>query len=187
MSKNPFLEHSLDSQSFESNALEKSPELFDANMRQNFENILSRYPDDQRQSGIIPMLILTQVHNGGHLTDRIIEGIAEYLNVKPIAIYEVATFYSLFNHKPQGKIQIDICQGVSCLLCGLDEVVRTIEQTLKVSANEVTPDGLFSFKLVECLGDCSGAPMMRIGDEYIENLNSEKVVNLLRSYQQKLL
>lgn len=124
-------------------------------------------------------LRITQDQNGGWLTEELMDAIAEYLQLDPIAVYEVATFYSMYELKPVGKHKICVCTNISCQLCGSDDVVAHLKRRLRIGFGETTIDGRFSLKEVECLGACSGAPMLQVGKDYYENLTPDKLDELL--------
>ena len=122
-----------------------------------------------------------QDQNDGYLTDALIDAIAEYLEMQPIAVQEVATFYSMYERKPVGKVKICVCTNISCMLCGSDNVVEHLENKLGIKLGETTGDGMFTLKEVECLGACVNAPVMQIGNEYHEHLTKEKIDKLIES------
>ena len=142
---------------------------------------ISKYPADQKQSAVMAALRIVQDENGGHLTTPLMDAVAVYLEMPKIAVYEVATFYSMYEHKPVGKYKICVCNSISCLLCGSHEILDYLQNKLGVGLGEVTSDGRFSIKEVECLGACVGAPMMMIGREYYENLTPEKIDKILEN------
>lgn len=139
----------------------------------------AKYPEEQRQSAVMPALRIVQDANGGWLTTELMDAIAEYLQMPPIAVYEVASFYSMYEHKPVGRHKICVCTNISCLLRGSDQVVGHLENKLGIKMGQTTPDGKFTLKVVECLGACVGAPMLQIGREYYENLTPEKIDAIL--------
>jgi NADH-quinone oxidoreductase subunit E len=128
-------------------------------------------------------LRILQDQNGGWLTNDLMDAVAEYLDMPAIAVYEVATFYSMYEHKPVGKHKISVCTNISCLLCGSEDVVRHLEGKLGAKLGQTTGDGKFTLKEVECLGACCGAPMMQIGRQYYENLTPEKIDQILDSLE----
>ncbi len=144
---------------------------------------IAKYPPDQRQSACMPALRIVQEQNGGWLTNDLMDAVAEYLGMPPIAVYEVATFYSMYEHKPVGRHKICVCTNISCLLCGSDGIVEHLQNKLGIGFGEVTEDGKFSLKEVECLGACAGAPVMQIGRKYYENLTPEKIDSILDSLE----
>ena len=127
----------------------------------------------------MPALTIVQEYNGGWLTRELMDDVATYLDMPPIAVYEVATFYSMYEHKPVGRHKICLCTNVSCMINGSDGILEHISNRLGIGFGQVTEDGRFSLKEVECLGACGGAPMMQIGDKYYENLTPEIVDSIL--------
>jgi NADH-quinone oxidoreductase subunit E len=144
---------------------------------------IAKYPAEQRQSACMPALRILQEQNGGWLTNDLMDAVAEYLGMPAIAVYEVATFYSMYELKPVGRHKVCVCTNISCLLRGSDEVMAHLQQKLGINKGEITPDGKFSIKEVECLGACVGAPMMQIGQHYYENLTPEKIDSILDSLE----
>jgi NADH-quinone oxidoreductase subunit E len=140
---------------------------------------LAKYPDDRKASAVLPLLWLAQKQNGNYLTREAVEYVAEVLEMAPIRVHEVAHFYSMFNHKPVGEYFIQVCRTTPCWLRGADDLARTVEDKLGVSAGEVTADGKFSWRYVECLGACCNAPMVQINDWYYEDLTSESLSKLI--------
>jgi NADH-quinone oxidoreductase subunit E len=140
---------------------------------------IAKYPPEQKQSAVMGALSIVQEANGGYLTTELMDAVAEYLEMAPIAVYEVATFYSMYELKPVGKHKICVCTNVSCMLCGSDDIVAHLKQKLNIGFGETTADNKFTLKEVECLGACGGAPMMQIGKTYYENLTSEKIDEIL--------
>ncbi len=148
--------------------------------RAEIDTWIAKYPPEHKRSAVMAALRIAQDQNGGWLTTELMDAVAAYLDMQPIAVYEVATFYSMYEMKPVGKHKICVCTNVSCLLRGSDEVVAHLKNKLGVSKfGEITPDGLFSLKEVECLAACGGAPMMQIGHTYYENLTPEKIDGIL--------
>ncbi len=142
-------------------------------------SIIKRYPEGKHKSALLPMLHLAQAESAGWLSVPVMNRVAEILNIKPIEVYEVASFYSMYNLKPVGKCLIEVCRTSSCWLRGADDIVRHIENKLDIKAGETTKDGKFTLKTVECLGSCGTAPMLQIGEDFHENLTMEKVDQLL--------
>lgn len=141
--------------------------------------IIARYPEGKQKSALIPLLHLAQEHFGGWLDTPVMDYVASLLNIKPIEVYEVATFYTMFNMKPVGKYVLEVCQTGPCMLCGSDKIINHIKQKLGIKAGETTADGLFTLKPAECLGACGYAPMMQLGKFYKENLTIEKVDQII--------
>jgi len=145
----------------------------------DIDNWIAKYPDDQKQSAVMAALRIVQDQNGGYLTNELIEAVAEYLDMPSIAVYEVATFYSMYELKPVGKYKICVCTNISCMLCGSDNVVQHLENKLGIKLGETTEDGMFTLKEVECLGACVNAPVLQVGNDYYENLTTEKLDKLI--------
>jgi NADH-quinone oxidoreductase subunit E len=140
----------------------------------------ARFPDDQRRSAIIGALHAVQHENEGYLTAELMNGVADYLNMPTIQVYEVATFYSMFQTKPVGRHNVAICTNVSCMLRGADDLVASVEKKLGIKLGESTEDGRIYLKREEeCLAACCGAPMMMVDHDYHENLTAEKVAEIL--------
>lgn len=140
---------------------------------------LTKFPPDQKQSASLYALTVVQEENGGYLTEPLMDAVAAYLNMPKIAVYEVASFYSMFELKPVGHHKICICTNISCKLCDVDSVVKHLEKRLNISLGETTPDGRFTLKSVECLAACGSAPVMQIGPKYYEKLTPDKVDAIL--------
>ena len=133
--------------------------------------ILARYPDDRKQSAILPLLHLAQAQHGGWLPQAALDHVADFLGVARIRAYEVASFYDMFNTVPVGRIQVRVCTTTPCWLCGSDDVVRACKDTLGVGINESTPDGRFFLREFECLGACANAPVLWIDDDFYEDID----------------
>ena len=158
----------------------RKSELLSAHARALIDHWLAKYPADRRQSGVLAALREVQHGNGGHLTTDLIEAVADYLGLAPIEVYEVATFYSMFELKPVGRHSISVCTNVSCMLRGADAILAHIERRLGIRLGESTPDGKFHLKREEeCLAACCGAPMMQVDHVYYEHLTPEKVDEIL--------
>ncbi len=154
-------------------------ELLGAEARAEIDRWVAKYPNDQKRSAVMAALKAVQDQNGGWLTTELMDAVAEYLEMEPIAVYEVATFYSMYELKPVGRHKICICTNVSCLLCGSDDVVAHLENKLGIKLGETTADGRFTLKEVECLGACVGAPMLQIGNDYYEHLTPAKLDEII--------
>jgi len=139
------------------------------------ENWLKRFPEDKKRSAVIEVLKIVQEENGGYLTNKLIENVANYLNIPEISVYEVATFYGMYDLEKVGKYKLYLCVSISCMLCGSDDLVLYIKKKLGINFNQTTKDGKFTLKKAECLAACGGAPVMIIGDKYYENLTPSKI------------
>ena len=139
------------------------------------EQIIQRYPEGKQKSALIPVLHLAQEEFGGWLSAETMDYVASVLNLQPIEVYEVATFYSMYNLKPVGRYLFEVCQTGPCMLNGSDNIIKYIFEKLGIKPGETTTDGMFTLKTVECLGACGYAPMMQLGKNYREHLTKEKV------------
>jgi NADH-quinone oxidoreductase subunit E len=157
--------------------------LLSDDVRREIDVWVAKYPVEQKQSAVMPALRIVQENNEGYLTNDLMDAIAEYLDIRPISVYEVATFYSMYELKPVGKTKICVCTNISCLLRGSDEIVEHLNKRLGIGFGETTSDGKYSLKEVECLGACAGAPMFQIDREYFENLTPERVDEILDSIE----
>jgi NADH-quinone oxidoreductase subunit E len=146
---------------------------------QKVREIVARYPEGKQKSALIPVLHLAQEANGGWLSAEAMDHVAELLQLKPIEVYEVATFYSMYNLKPVGKYLFEVCQTGPCMLRGSDNIIEYIKNKLGIAVGETTKDGMFTLKTVECLGACGYAPMMQLGKFYKEHLTPEKVDQII--------
>ncbi|MBS1490568.1 MAG: NADH-quinone oxidoreductase subunit NuoE [Bacteroidetes bacterium] len=149
------------------------------------KKIIARYPEDQQKSALIPILHLAQAEFNGWLSPEAMDYVASILNIKPIEVYEVVTFYSMFNTKPVGKCLLEVCQTSSCWLRGSNEIIDHLKKKLNIGVGETTADGMFTLKTVECLGSCGTAPMLQCGADFHENLTIEKVDSLLEKLRSK--
>lgn len=162
------------------NKCEDKDELFSPQVRADIDKWIAKYPEGWAQSACMGALMIVQNDNGGHLTTALMDKVADYLDMPPISVYEVATFYSMYEHKPVGRHKICLCTNVSCMINGSEGIFEHLKQRLGVDGfGQITEDGKFSLKEVECLGACGGAPMMQIGTTYYENLTPELVDQIL--------
>ncbi|CAK0751413.1 NADH:quinone oxidoreductase subunit E [Gammaproteobacteria bacterium] len=150
-----------------------------APVREEIDRWITKYPPDRKQSAVMAALRVVQDDNGGWLSRAHLEAVARYLDIPPIAVYEVATFYSMYDLEPVGRHKVCVCTNISCMLRGSDEVMAHLSQRLGIKPGETTADGRFTLREVECLGACVGAPMMQIGRQYHENLTSERIDRIL--------
>jgi NADH-quinone oxidoreductase subunit E len=139
------------------------------------DEIIARYPEGKQKSAILPVLHLAQDEFGGWLSVEAMDYVAVLLKLEPIEVYEVATFYSMYNLKPVGRYIFEVCQTGPCMLKGCDEIIEHIRKRLGIGVGETTADGLFTLKTAECLGACGYAPMMLLGKHFRENLTPERV------------
>jgi NADH-quinone oxidoreductase subunit E len=149
------------------------------------KEIVARYPEGKQKSALIPVLHVAQDTFGGWLDAPVMDYVAGLLQLEPIEVYEVATFYSMFNLKPVGKYLLEVCQTGPCMLNGSDDIIAYIGEKLGIKPGETTPDGLFTLKPAECLGACGYAPMMQLGKTFREHLTKEKVDQIIAEAKQQ--
>lgn len=158
---------------------------FSTEKQKKVQEIIARYPEGKQKSALLPLLHLAQEEFGGWLSTEAMDYVASILNIKPIEVYEVATFYTMFNTKPVGKYVLEVCQTGPCMLSGSDNIIAYIEEKLGIKPGETTPDGLFTLKPAECLGACGYAPMLQLGKHYREHLTKEKIDALIEECRAK--
>ena len=141
--------------------------------------LISHYPEDKRKSALLPVLHEVQDAHENWLSFELMDKVAEILQIKPVEVYEVVSFYTMFNQKPIGKYMFEFCQTSACCLNGTENLMDYTCEKLGVNIGEITPDGLFEIRGVECLGACGYAPMMQLGDFYQENLTEAKIDQLI--------
>lgn len=147
--------------------------------------IIGRYPEGKQKSALLPVLHLAQAEFDGWLSVPVMDYVASLLRLKPIEVYEVASFYSMYNLQPKGKCLLEVCQTGPCMLRGSDDILTHLEKKLGIREGETTPDGMFSLKAVECLGSCGTAPMLQCGANYYENLTEEKTDELIENLRKE--
>ena len=148
------------------------------------DEIIARYPQGKHKSALLPVLHLAQDEFGGWLSPETMDYVATLLKLEPIEVYEVATFYSMYNLKPVGRYVFEVCQTGPCMLKGCDDIIDYIKKKLSIGVGETTPDGLFTLKTAECLGACGYAPMMLLGKHFREHLTPEKVDQIIEECRQ---
>ena len=158
---------------------------FSENRLQEAQKIISRYPQGKHKSALLPLLHLAQDEFGGWLDVPVMDYVASLLSIEPIEVYEVATFYSMYNLKPVGRYVFEVCQTGPCMLNGSDNIIDYIKQRLSINVGETTADGMFTLKTVECLGACGYAPMMQLGKTFREHLTKEKVDRIIEECRSK--
>ena len=146
--------------------------------------MISRYPVGKQKSAILPVLHLAQEEFGGWLDVPVMDYVATLLKIEPIEVYEVASFYSMYNLRPVSKYMFEVCQTGPCMLNGSDNIIAYIKEKLNIDLGETTTDGMFTLKTVECLGACGYAPMMQLGGNYREHLTKEKVDAIIEDQEQ---
>lgn len=151
-----------------------------AHVRQEIDRWKTRFPEGRERSAVIGALHAVQHENDGYLTTELLNEVADYLNLPPIQVYEVATFYSMFNTRPVGRHDVAICTNVSCMLRGADDIVEHVENKLGIRLGESTDDGrIYLKKEEECLAACCGAPMMMVNHKYHENITPAQIDKIL--------
>jgi NADH-quinone oxidoreductase subunit E len=153
-------------------------------VREEIDHWVKRFPEGRQRSAVIGALHAAQHENNGFLTRELMDAVAAYLKLPPIQVYEVATFYSMFETKPVGRHHISVCTNISCMLCGGEEILAHVEKRLGIKEGESTSDGRFYLKREEeCLAACNNAPMMMIDHVYFENLTTDKVDEILDEHK----
>lgn len=156
---------------------------FSAESEALIKSLMKRYPEGKHKSALLPALHIAQAEFDGWLSAPVMDKVAELLGIQPIEVYEVASFYSMYNLKPVGRCLIEVCRTSSCWLRGAEDVVKHIEKRLGIKDGETSADGRFTLKTVECLGSCGTAPMLQIGEKFHENLTLEKVDQILEEWK----
>ena len=159
--------------------------LFSKNSLDKVAEIISRYPEGKQKSALLPVLHMAQDEFGGWLDVPVMDYVATLLNIEPIEVYEVASFYSMYNLKPVGKYMFEVCHTGPCMVSGSDSIIDYIKQKLNIGVGETTTDGMFTLKTVECLGACGYAPMMQLGKHYREHLTKAKVDSIIEECRAK--
>jgi NADH-quinone oxidoreductase subunit E len=157
--------------------------MFNEKLNTRVNEIIARFPSDKKKSALIAILHEVQDAHQHTLTVELMDKVAEVLSIRPIEVYEVATFYSMYNHKNPGKFMLEFCHTSPCCLRGAEKMMAYTCKKLGVEIGEVTNDGMFSVKGVECLGACGYAPMMQVGDYYYEFLTEEKIDKLIEEFR----
>lgn len=142
-------------------------------------NLIAKYPTGRQKSSTLPLLDLAQRQNNGWLSTEAIEYVADFISEPYMRVYEVATFYTMFNLKPVGKYHLQICGTTPCWLKGASEVMKLCEKYTNTKCGSTSEDGLFTISEVECLGACVNAPIVQVNDDYVENLTEEKIIQLI--------
>jgi len=165
---------------------EQQPVELSADLIAKFDEIVARYPVGKQKSALLPLLHLVQAEFGW-TSPSAMDKVAEYLTIEPIEVYEVASFYSMYFLQPKGKYVLEVCRTGPCCLVGAEKIMDHIESKLGVKEGEVTADGLFSWRGVECLAACGFAPVLQIGPEYTfyENLTEQSVDELIDNLRKK--
>ena len=158
----------------------RKSELLTPESRARIDAWIAKYPADQKQSAVLSALQTAQEQNGGWVSRELLDAVADYLDMPPVLVYEVGTFYSMIELEPVGRNMVALCTNLSCMLCGAETIVEHVENKLGIKLGETTADGRVTLKLEEeCLAACAGGPMMTVNGHYHENLTPEKVDEIL--------
>lgn len=165
---------------------ETQPVEFSSTLVAKFDEVVKRYPEGRQKSALLPILHLVQAEYGWTSVPAM-DKVAEYLNIQPIEVYEVASFYTMYFLEPKGKYVLEVCRTGPCCLVGAEKIMQHIENKLGVKEGEVTADGMFSWRRVECLAACGFGPVLQIGPEYTfyENLTEQSVDQLIDDLRKK--
>lgn len=142
-----------------------------------------KYPADQKRSAVMAALMVVQDNHEGWLSTEAMDAVAEYLDMPKIAVYEVASFYSMYELKPVGRHKVCVCTNISCMLQGAEEIVQAIKDRYNIGLNETTPDGRFTLKAVECLGACVNAPVVQVNKTYHEKLDAPETLKVIEGLE----
>ena len=156
---------------------------FNEENQKKISQILAKYPNQRKKSAVMPLLDLAQRQNKNWVSKDIISEIAQILEIPEIKVYEIASFYTMYNLKPVGKYLLQFCKTTPCMLRGSDELIEISQEVLGIGMNETTPDGMFTLKEVECLGACVNAPVVQVNDDLVEDLTLENFVKILKDLQ----
>jgi NADH-quinone oxidoreductase subunit E len=155
---------------------------FPEDLLQEVGRQIAKFPEGMQKSALLSVLHIAQAHFG-HLSEPVMDYVARLLHILPIEVYEVATFYSMYDTKPVGKVKLEVCRTGPCMIEGAEKIVSYIENKLGIKDGETTADGLFTLKTVECLGACGYAPMLQAGEKFHEHLTEAKVDELIEQYR----
>lgn len=158
---------------------------FKAETMQEVQRIIAQYPEGKQKSALLRVLHIAQAEFGGWLSVNTMNYVAEVLSLKPIEVYEVASFYSMYNLKPVGKYILEFCHTATCATAGVESLIDYTCKKLGIKSGETTADGMFTIKEVECLGACGYAPMLQLGKSYREHLTPEKIDALIEELRNK--
>ncbi len=157
-----------------------TPSRLSEHVRAEIDHWVAKFPDGRQRSAVIGALHAVQHENGGYLTPELLEAVAQYLKLPAIQVFEVASFYSMFETRPVGRHSVSVCTNISCMLCGGEQILSHVEKKLGISAGESTADGrIYLKKEEECLAACTGAPMMMVDHRFYENLTPGRVDEIL--------
>lgn len=160
------------------------PFVIDESVKTEIDHWVAKYPIEQKRSAVVPALLLVQTQNGGWLSQQAMLAVADYLGLAAIEVFEVATFYDMYELKPIGHYKIGLCTNVSCMLRGSDDILAAIKQRLGIEPGQTTTDGRFTLREWECLGACANAPVCQINNEtFYEDLTAQKMLDIIDELQ----
>ena len=163
---------------------QRKAELLSAESRARIDAWVEKYPPEQKQSAVLSAVQIVQQQNGGWVSRELLDAVADYLDMPPVSVYEIGTFYSMIELEPVGRNMVALCTNLSCMLCGAGDIVKHVENKLGIKLGATTPDGRITLKLEEeCLAACAGAPMMTVNGHYHEHLTIAKVDEILDSLE----
>jgi NADH-quinone oxidoreductase subunit E len=165
---------------------ENNPVEFSHETLEKIQLLISRYPEGQQKSVLLPVLHIAQEELGGYLSVDVMDYVATLLDLQPIEVYEVATFYSMFYLEKVGKYVLEVCQTGPCAICGGEEIIEYLKKKLDINIGETTSDGMFTLRTVECLGACGYAPVMQINSEFYEFLTPGKIDEILDNLRNRV-
>jgi NADH-quinone oxidoreductase subunit E len=152
---------------------------FSSGTLERIKEIILHYPGDRKKSALLPVLHIAQQELGGYLSVDVMDLVASLLEIQPVEVYEVATFYTMFHLEPVGKYVIEVCHTGPCAICGGEQILEHLKDHLGINTGETTPDGLFTLKTVECLGACGMAPVMQVNTEFYESLTRDRIDEII--------
>jgi NADH-quinone oxidoreductase subunit E len=161
------------------------PVVFSESTLAKFRQLIGRYPEGRQKSALLPILHIAQEESGGHLRMDVMDYVANLLDIQPVEVYEVATFYTQFRLEKTGKYLLEVCRTAPCAICGGEDIFDHLSTTLGIADGETTPDGLFTLQGVECLGACGYAPVMQVNTEFQEFLDKDKIDSILDELRSK--
>lgn len=159
--------------------------VFTEENRKKMEIILKKYPEERKQSAVMPLLMMAQQQNRNYLSTEAMDYVAEILDMPPIHVYEVATFYTMYNLQPVGENHVQVCTNISCWLRGSDAVMACLHKELGIKTGETTDDGLFTLSEVECLGACANAVLVQVNETYHEDMTPESTKILMDTLKKR--
>lgn len=157
--------------------------VFSAEKMAEVQALIAQYPEGKGKSALIRILHIAEEEFGGWLSIETMDYVAEILDIQPIEVYEVATFYTMFNLEPTGRYVFEVCRTGPCMLVGSDSIIDYIGNTLNIKVGETSADGMFTLKTSECLGACGYGPMLQCGKKYHEHLTKERVDEIIAAYR----